>query len=97
MRSIKVTFIFDVRVVELPQKKTKFILYSDEQIKAKQMAGKNINTTRTEERANQAFRRFLSESGEMNLDYWLYEEPELDNYLSKFWFSARKAQSLIMK
>ena len=28
--------------------------------------------------------------GKTNLDYWYYEEPELDWYLSKFWFGVRK-------
>ena len=37
-------------------KKSKFVLYSDKQIKAKQLTGKNIDTTKTEERADQAFR-----------------------------------------
>ena len=37
------------------------------------------------------FRKFLAQCGETNLDYWSYEEPELDNYLAKFWFGARKS------
>ena len=32
----------------------------------------------------------MTQCGEVNLEYWSYEEPELDNYLSKFWFGARK-------
>ena len=70
--------------------KPKFVVYTDEEIRAKQEAGKNKNTTKTEERADRAFRKFLAECGETNLDYWSYDEPELDNYLSKFWFGARK-------
>ena len=78
-----------------PKKKLKLstnksVVFSDDQIKQKQQAGKNLNTTKTEERADRAFRNFLSQCGEVNLDYWRYEEPELDNYLSKFWFGARK-------
>ena len=46
--------------MEPPQKKRKntkpkFIVYTDEEIKAKQEAGKNKNTTKTEERADRAF------------------------------------------
>ena len=79
-----------------PQKKKfkgncKNIVYTDEQIKAKQDGQKNKNTIKTEERANRAFRRFLHDCGEVDLDYWNYDEPELDNYLSKFWFGARKS------
>ena len=75
---------------KLKQTKSKFIVYTDEEIKAKQDAGKNKNTTKTKERADRAFRRFLSECGETDLDYWNYQEPDLDSYLSKFWFGARK-------
>ena len=79
-----------------PQKKrlktiSKNIVYSEEQIQAKQQGQKNRNTIKTQERANCAFRRFLDECGEKDLDYWNYEEPELDSYLSKFWFGARKS------
>ena len=81
--------------MEHPKKKLKLssnkaVIYSDDQIKEKQKAGKNINTTKTEEWADRAFRKFLAQCGETNLDYWYYEEPELDNFLSKFWFGARK-------
>ena len=69
---------------------TKSVLYTDQQIKEKQEAGKNKNTTKTDERANRAFRNFLKDNGESNLDYWNYEEPELDSFLSRFWFGARK-------
>ena len=70
--------------------KHKFVVYSDAEIKAKQEAGKNRNTTKTEERADHAFRRFLEECGATDLNYWYFDEPDLDNYLSKFWFGARK-------
>ena len=75
---------------KLKQQKSKCVLYTDQEIEAKQQAGRNINTTKTEEWADRAFKRFLSECGELNLDYWYYQEPELDNFLSKFWFGARK-------
>ena len=81
--------------MEPPKKKSKpsvskSVIYTDDQIKEKQKAGKNLNTTKTEERADRTFRKFLAQCGESNLEYWSYEEPELDNYLSKFWFGARK-------
>ena len=69
----------------------KNIVYTEEQIKAKQEGQKNVNTIKTEERANRAFRRFLHDCGEVDLNYWNYDEPELDSYLSKFWFGARKS------
>ena len=70
--------------------KSKLIVYTDDEIKAKQDAGKNKNTMKTEERADRAFCRFLQQCGESNLEYWNYEEPELDSFLLKFWFGARK-------
>ena len=81
--------------MEPQKKKTKvernqFVVYSDDQMKEKHEAGHNKNTTKTEERANRAFQKFLRQCGETNVDYWYYKEPELDCYLSKFWFGARK-------
>ena len=70
--------------------KPKFVVYSDEEIKRKQEAGKNRNTTKTEEHADQSFCRFLSQCREEDLQYWNYSESDLDAYLSKFWFGARK-------
>ena len=75
---------------KLKKDRTKFVVYTDEEIAAKHAAGKNKNTTKTEERADRAFRRFLTECGEEHTEYWNYTEPELDNFLSKFWFGARK-------
>ena len=81
--------------MENPTKKrkterSKFIVYTDDLIKAKQIAGKNKNTTKTEERADRAFQKFLTECGEQDTDYWNFTEPDLDSFLSKFWFGARK-------
>ena len=70
--------------------RSKSVVFTDQQLQEKQKAGKNINTTKTEEQADRAFKKFLTQCGESNLDYWSYEEPELDNFLSKFWFGARK-------
>ena len=82
-------------MMETPKKKLKLtksrsVIYSEEQIKQKQVAGKNANTTKTEERADRAFKKFLAECGENKLDYLYYKEPELDAYLAKFWFGAKK-------
>ena len=79
-----------------PQRKkfksiAKNIVYTEEQIKAKQEGQKNKNTIKTEERANRAFQRFLHDCGETDLNYWNYDEPDLDGFLSKFWFGARKS------
>ena len=76
--------------MEPAKKRTKFVLYSDQEIQAKQDAGKNKNTTKTEQCTDWAFRKFLTECGETNTEYWNYEEPELDFFLCNFWFGARK-------
>ena len=62
----------------------KAVVFTDDQMKEKHKASKNINTTKTEEQADRAFKKFLTQCGESNLDYWYYKEPELDNYLAKF-------------
>ena len=53
---------------------------------------KNDNTIKTEKWIDKAFMTFLTTMGvdEKNLDYWNYTKPELDTYLDKFWFGARK-------
>ena len=75
---------------KLKQSKSRFIIYSEEEIKQKNDAAKNINTSQSEERANNAFQKFLRECGRDDVKYWLYDEEDLDNMLSKFWFGARK-------
>ena len=85
--------------MEPPNKKTKsdkykYAMYSEEEVKARPAAGKNIKTMKRKEQADRAVRKFLSEAGETNLDYWYYEEPELDSYASCFWFSACIPQML---
>ena len=79
-----------------PKKKFKktnkpcFVMYTDEEIQQKQDANKNKNTTKAEERANNAFQKFLQQTGKANLEYWNYDEEELDNMLCKFYYKARK-------
>ena len=70
--------------------KPRFVLYTEKEINDKQVAQKNRNTTKCEERANTAFQKFLREYGKTNLEYWYYDEEELDSMLCKFWFGARK-------
>ena len=81
--------------MEPPRKKLKgksnrFVLYSEDELKSKHDASINKNTKHSEERANTSFRKFLAQVGKTDLDYWLYEEDELDIMLEKFWFGARK-------
>ena len=77
-----------------PQKKQKvtnsshFIVYSDSEIASKHEASKNRNTTNSENHANSAFQKFLSQAGKDDLQYWFYDEEELDSMLTKFWFGA---------
>ena len=33
----------------------------------------------------------MEQCDETDLNYWNYTEPDLDAYLSKFWFGARKS------
>ena len=59
-----------------------YVVLTDDQLASKLQCGKNINTEKSEKKA---FTNFLKKHGTTDLDYWYYEEPELDNYLAKFW------------
>ena len=72
----------------------RFVLYSDKEIEDKIQANKNRNTTKSEQCANSAFQKFLSQYGKDNLEYWFYDEEELDSMLAKFWFGSRKDTDL---
>ena len=81
--------------MEPPNKKIKgnnsrFVLYSDEQLKIKHDASINKNTKHSEDRANNAFVKFLSQIGKSDLNYWLYEEDELDLMLEKILVWCKK-------
>ena len=69
------------------------IVLTDDQLDNKLATGKNINTEKSEKRAHKAFTNFLKQNGASDLDYWLYEEPELDRYLAKFWLGCRKVNT----
>ena len=70
----------------------RFIVLDDEELEQKTKKCKNYNTEKSEARADSAFRKFLMamDVPEDKTDYWNYTEPELDNFLAKFWFGARK-------
>ena len=64
---------------------------SDNELEKKLKDGQNENTVKSEKKAHKAFNRFLIENGADNLEYWFFEEPELDNWLAKFWLCVRKS------
>ena len=68
----------------------KDLIISDEDLQRRLLGGKNINTINCEKKADKAFRQFLESNGCTNSDYWYFEEPELDNYLAKFWLCICK-------
>ena len=69
-----------------------FVVLDDYKLNQKTKICKNDNTEKSERRAHSAFTKFLVAMGvpEEQTDYWNFTEPELDNYLAKFWFGARK-------
>ena len=75
---------------KLKTKSDRFVLYSEQELKSKHDASINKNTKHSEDRANSAFQKFLTQAGKTDLNYWLYEEDELDLMLEQFWFGARK-------
>ena len=70
----------------------KDIVITDEDLEKKLITGKNLNTVKSEKKADKAFRNFLTANGCTNTDYWYFEEPELDNFLAKFWLCTRKEE-----
>ena len=70
----------------------RFLLMNDSDLEVKTKQCKNDNTEKSERRAHKAFTNYLLAMGcpEEATDYWNFTEPELDRYLSKFWFGARK-------
>ena len=70
----------------------RFIVLDDDQLNEKTKKAKNYNTEKAEARAHGAFTKFLiaMDVPEDQTDYWNFTEPELDKYLAKFWFGARK-------
>ena len=49
----------------------------------------NANTLNSEKRADKAFKQFLTDCGCESDKYYYFEEKELADWLSKFWFGAR--------
>ena len=72
-----------------------FLLINDEEFQAKTKKLKNDNTEKSKQRAHRAFTNFLIAMGvkQEDTDYWNYTNPELDMYLAKVWFGARKETS----
>ena len=64
---------------------------TNEEAKAKQSELENKNSVKLERRADTAFSQFLREAGAESEEYQFFEEKELADWLSKFWFGARKA------
>ena len=73
---------------KLPQDLT----LTDEELDKKLREGQNENTVKSEKKAHKAFTRYLSQNGAEDLNYWFFEEPELDNWLAKFWLCVRKEE-----
>ena len=69
------------------------VVYDEDEISLKKKKSENKNTVKSEERANHAFQRFLTQCNVESTEYWFYTEPELDSYLAKFYLGARKFAS----
>ena len=68
--------------------KEQFKVISYDELKEKITELENTNSVYAVKRVEKAFRLFLRESGAPSVEYHLFEEAELDNWLSKFWFGA---------
>ena len=66
------------------------ILFSKEELLKKVKLVKNASTKKSEDKADRAFTKFLSQLGATDLNYWISEESELKNHLTKFWLGLHK-------
>ena len=69
--------------------KKRFKALSDEELLSKRKGLENNNTVNAEKCADKAFKQFLEECGADSTEYYFFEEAELSQWLSKFWFGAR--------
>ncbi len=67
--------------------------FSLEELKEKESILDNENTLKKEKKAHLTFTAFLSgiEPKLQSLDYWLYDNDSLNEYLAKFWLGARQS------
>ena len=52
--------------------------------------GKINNTEKSDKKVQKAFIKILQQNTAMDLEYWLYQQPELDYYLVKVWLGVCK-------
>ena len=64
---------------------------TNEELKAKQNELENKNSVKSGRQADTTFRQFLREANAPSKEYQFFEEDELADWLSKFWFGARQA------
>ena len=62
---------------------------TNEEIKAKQQELENKNSIKAKRRTDNAFCYFLGQANADSVEYQFFNEPELSNWLSKFWYRAR--------
>ena len=68
-----------------------FLVLDSNELELRCKKSKNINTDKSEKRADRVFCKVLIalKKHEDDID-WNYDEPTLDNCLASFWFGARK-------
>ena len=65
----------------------RFELTSDDELEKMRQKIANPNTKKANNKAEKAFTNWL-QARKYDEQFWLLDEPTLDNYLSKFWFEA---------
>ena len=72
--------------------KRRFATITDESLKTLQLNSENKNTKSQDEKWEKVFKSFLEEH-EMNSDFYAFDVPTLNDWLSKLWFGARQDNS----
>ena len=81
----------DAKMDQSPKQPSKkqFKQLTDQELTNKRRSLENNNTVNAEKCADKAFKQFLEECGAESTEYYFFEEDELSQWLSKFWFGVR--------
>ena len=83
--------IFFVIITEMADKK-RFPTITNDSLKALQLSIENKNTKSQDEKWERVFKSFLNQH-DMHSDFYDFDIPTLNEWLSKLWFGARQDNS----
>ena len=76
---------------KLVPEEERFVFIDDDELEQKKKSFQNKNTTKADLKAHRKFTKYL-ELKNLQMEYWLMTESELDKILSKLWFEVRRQE-----